>query len=100
MCLRKRNGKVKNFTRKLESIYKNQMKIWKKYGKEHKRHMGFGERCNMCNWSPKRKGDSEQKQYLRDTGREFSETNKRHKARYSRSSANLKQDKYKETIPR
>lgn len=54
----------------------------------------------MCNWSPKRKGENEQKQYLRDTGREFSKTNKRHKARYSRSSANLKQDKYKETIRR
>lgn len=24
------------------------MKIWKKYGKEHKRRMGFGERCNIC----------------------------------------------------
>lgn len=60
--------------------------------------MWYSERSNISvNGVPKRK-ESEQKQYLKDTGRVFSKIDTKHQSRNSMSSANLKQDIYKETM--
>lgn len=55
--------------------------------------MGYGKRSNICVTGAPEGKESKQKQYIGDTGRDFSKTNKRHQVRNSRSTAHLKKDK-------
>lgn len=50
----------------------------------------------MCNWGVRRIKREARAVVQRDSGQEFSKTDERHQSKYSESSMNIKQDKYKE----